>query len=142
MIITLIIHMDLTSMQKRHPNVFLSLSTAINSRSANHRALIAACAPSRLLVESDFCNVRFCTTRTWDMVRIVAEVKGWRIEQDWEEEDENADEDKWGVVRRLEQNWLRFVKGGHKQVAKASRKNRKTKWDEWGDSETEDDGKM
>ena len=88
MIITLIIHMDLTSMQKRHPNVFLSLSTAINSRSANHRALIAACAPSRLLVESDFCNVRFCTTRTWDMVRIVAEVKGWRIEQDWEEEDE------------------------------------------------------
>lgn len=128
--------------EKRHPNVFLSLSTAINSRSANHRALIAACAPSRLLVESDFCNVRFCTTRTWDMVRIVAEVKGWRIEQDWEEEDENADEDKWGVVRRLEQNWLRFVKGGHKQVAKASRKNRKTKWDEWGDSETEDDGKM
>ncbi|THH21225.1 hypothetical protein EW146_g296 [Bondarzewia mesenterica] len=127
--------------EKRHPNVFLSLSTAINSRSPNHRALIAVCAPSRLLAESDYCNVRHCTQRTWDMVRIVAEVKGWRVEHNWSDEYEverETDESAWGVVRRLEENWRSFVKGGHKPVAVKS--SRKGKWDDWGNNESESGG--
>lgn len=34
----------------------------------------------------------------------------------------------WGVVRRLEANWLRFVKGRHK-IVKPNRKD--SKWDDW-----------
>ncbi|KAI0778717.1 TatD DNase family Scn1, partial [Trametes elegans] len=64
----------------RHPNVFLSLSTAINARSPAHTALIAAAPPDRLLVESDFHDVRRAAPYTWHMLRAVAAVRGWRVE--------------------------------------------------------------
>ena len=87
-------------LQKKHENVFLSLSTVINQRQANHRALIAECSPNRLLVESDYNDIDMCTSQTWDMIRIIAEVKGWDIETEWMDE---IEEDTWGVIRRLEQ---------------------------------------
>jgi len=96
--------------EKRHSNVFLSLSTAINSRSPNHRALIAACSSHRILVESDFHQIDDCVQRTWDMVLIVADVKGWPVEAAWEEIVEDS---QWGVVRRLEKNWREFLQGNH-----------------------------
>ncbi|KAI0308270.1 hypothetical protein B0F90DRAFT_148312 [Multifurca ochricompacta] len=103
--------------EKRHPNVFLSLSTAINGCSPNPIALIRACSPTRLLVESDYSDVREAPTRTWDMACIVAETRDWPIEDSWERERERSlaalDESQWGVVRRLEVNWHRFIKGGH-----------------------------
>ncbi|KAG6842461.1 hypothetical protein C0991_007591 [Blastosporella zonata] len=46
--------------------------------------------------------------RTWDMVKTIAEVKGWPLETEWPE---NLKESDWGAVRRLEKNWLTFKEG-------------------------------
>lgn len=94
--------------QKRHPNVYMSLSTVINGRSSNHRALIEVCSPSRILVESDYHPVEQCAERTWEMVLIVAEIKGWAVETRWVEEWRMED---WGAVRRLKRNWQEFQRG-------------------------------
>jgi len=85
--------------------VFLSFSTVINGRSPNHKALIAACSPDRILVESDFNDIDECTGRTWDMVHSIASIKGWHVEEEWIED---LLEINWGAVRRLEQNWFSF----------------------------------
>jgi Tat protein secretion system quality control protein TatD with DNase activity len=85
--------------------VFLSLSTVINGRSSNHKALIATCSPDRILVESDFNDVNKCTERTWDMIQSIAAVKGWHVEEEWIE---NLAESDWGAVRKLEENWFAF----------------------------------
>lgn len=100
--------------EKKHPNLYLSLSTAINSRSPNHQALISACSPSRILVESDYHDINHCTQRTWEMVLTVAEVKGWYVEEKWHYNENSGEEDTWGVVRRLEENWNAFKRGGHR----------------------------
>ncbi|KAL5534081.1 hypothetical protein ACEPAG_542 [Sanghuangporus baumii] len=97
--------------EKSNPNIYLSLSIAINGRSPNHRRLIASASPDRLLAESDIHDLTQCTKRTWDMVLTIAEVKGWNVEEQWED---TLDENEWGVVRRLEHNFQNFVKGGHK----------------------------
>jgi Tat protein secretion system quality control protein TatD with DNase activity len=99
--------------QKRHINTFLSLSTTINGRSKNHRQLIAACSPNRILAESDFNDINGCTERTWEIIQIIAEVKGWQLEEEWQ--DEIEDISAWGVVRRLEDNWRIFRAGCHGQ---------------------------
>jgi hypothetical protein len=106
-------------LQNRHSNVFLSLSTAVNGRSPNHRALIAACSPDRILVESDIHQIDDCVQRTWDMVLIVAAVKGWPVETVWEED---IEESQWGVVRRLEKNWREFVQGSHAGARQPSKR--------------------
>ncbi|KAK0208919.1 TatD related DNase-domain-containing protein [Desarmillaria ectypa] len=112
--------------EKKHNNVFLSLSTVINGRSSNHISLIQACSPNRILVESDFNDVDMCTQRTWDMVLIVARTKGWLVEEVWVNE---VDPEKWGTVRRLEENWRRFSAGDH-QAPELSKKKKK-KVEEW-----------
>ncbi|KIM47473.1 hypothetical protein M413DRAFT_22133 [Hebeloma cylindrosporum] len=88
-------------LERKHENIFLSLSTVINHKHANHRSLIASCSPNRILVESDYHDITKCTSQTWDMIKIVAEVKGWPIETEWVDGDQ-LEEEKWGVVRRLE----------------------------------------
>jgi Tat protein secretion system quality control protein TatD with DNase activity len=95
----------LIMIQSKHSNVFLSLSTVINGRSSNYKKLIAACSPSRILVESDYNNIDDCTERTWEMLKVVAEIKGWHVEDIWED---NPDQSKWGAVRRLYENWKAF----------------------------------
>ena len=120
-------------LQRKHENVFLSLSTVINHRHANHRALIAECSPNRLLVESDYNDIDMCTRQTWDMIRIIAEVKGWDIETEWVD---ILEENKWGVVRRLEQNWWRFKRGHH--PTPKTRKSRRKENDYVHDSENSD----
>jgi len=64
-----------------------------------------------------------CTAQTWDMIKIVAEVKGWPIETEWIDDDQ-LEEEKWGVVRRLEKNWLKFKHGHHTGPQKKSKKQR------------------
>jgi hypothetical protein len=63
------------------------------------------------------------------MIMTVADVNGWQVEDDWDDEwDEGAEESKddWGVVRRLEANWKTFVKGGHSPIVpRGNRKERK-----------------
>ncbi|KAL0951632.1 hypothetical protein HGRIS_008312 [Hohenbuehelia grisea] len=109
-------------LEKAHPNVFLSLSTAINGRSPNLKKLIATCAPERILVESDLDDIRLCTERTWAMVLIIAEVKGWAVEKEWADDVPISDS---GVVRRLEGNWKGFQRGRHKHAVKQNRAARK-----------------
>ncbi|KAF8346953.1 TatD DNase family Scn1 [Amanita rubescens] len=91
-----------------HPNTFLSLSVVINGRNSNLKRLIAACAPDRILVESDYDNAEMTTPMTWEMLLIVAEIKGWKVEEEW-----GQDLNPVGAVRRLEENWKRFKEGNH-----------------------------
>ncbi|KAH9858333.1 TatD DNase family Scn1 [Lenzites betulinus] len=100
---------------KHHPNVFLSLSTVINARSPSHRALAAACAPDRILVESDFNDLRLSAPYTWHMLQTIAAAKGWRVEDAWDDSYADAPETEWGAVRRLEENWKLFERGEHKE---------------------------
>ncbi|KAH7886043.1 hypothetical protein F5I97DRAFT_1195195 [Phlebopus sp. FC_14] len=101
------------AIEKRHVNVFMSLSTVINGRSPNHRALIAACSPRRILVESDYHPVEGCTARTWDILLTIAEIRGWPVESTWEDVPREED---WGAVRRLEKNWKEFCDGHHRDL--------------------------
>lgn len=108
------------ALEKSHRNVFMSLSTTINGRSPGHRALIAACSPRRILVESDYHAIEECTKRTWDMVLTVAEVKGWSVETTWVDDDTREEE--WGVVRHLKNNWDEFQLGNHTSLQSARRR--------------------
>lgn len=96
--------------QKRHLNVYMSLSTVINGRSSNHRALIEACSSRRILVESDYHAIEQCAERTWEMVLTVANIKGWVVETTWKKDSRAED---WGAVRRLRRNWQEFQEGNH-----------------------------
>lgn len=111
-------------LQKKHPNIFMSLSTVINSRSENHISLVKACSDNRILVESDFHDIEKCTERTWEMVQIVARVKGWDVESEWVDD---IPEDEWGVVHRLEENWRLFKRGRH-TLATRQKKNVVQEW--------------
>ncbi|KAJ6520106.1 hypothetical protein C8R45DRAFT_808738, partial [Mycena sanguinolenta] len=99
--------------QKKHDNVFMSLSTTINGRSKKLDALIAACSPDRLLIESDIDNIDHCTERCVEILDLVARVKGWSIEEVWVDE---LDKNEWGVVRRIETNWKAFIGNGQKRM--------------------------
>lgn len=89
-------------------------------------------------MESDFNDVRFTAPRTWDMLLTVAEVKSWRVEKSGEEvEADVGGHEQWGVVRRLEENWMVFEKGGHRPLAVKKKDRRKLLLDEW-ESDEED----
>jgi len=60
-------------------------------------------------VESDIDNIDHCAERTWDMLRTIAEIKGWRVEDEWEDD---LEESQWGAVRKLHENWKRFQRQG------------------------------
>jgi hypothetical protein len=95
----------------------MSLSTVINGRSpsaALHlKSLVSACPDNRILAESDFGDVNYCAERTWDMVLILADIKGWQVEKDWDDSWADSDDQEgvriaWGVVTHLEANWKIF----------------------------------
>jgi len=90
----------------------MSFSTVINLRNPNMRELIAACSEDRILAESDYNDIDFVTSQTWDMVKLIAEIRDWPIETEWLNEDKLQDSE-WGVVRRLERNWKVFKNGDH-----------------------------
>lgn len=68
------------------------------------------------------------------MVRTIAEVRGWNVEERWEDQ---LDESQWGVVRRLEHNFQVFMKGGHKpkEYKRTTRQIREEIFDSCSDSE-------
>ncbi|KAI5120837.1 hypothetical protein M0805_007024 [Coniferiporia weirii] len=117
--------------EKSHNNVFLSLSTAINGRSPSHRKLISMASSDRLLVESDIHEIGQCGSRTWAMLITMAEIKGWTVEDHWNDE---VEESQWGAVRRLKHNWETFVKGEHEATSSQVKKRRERDqyWD-WSD---------
>ncbi|KAJ7786603.1 TatD DNase family Scn1 [Mycena metata] len=96
------------ALQKKHKNIFMSLSTTINGRSSNLNALIAGCPSDRLLIESDYNHIDACTEKCIEILTLVARVKGWPIEDEWLDK---LDDGEWGVVRRLEANWRAFING-------------------------------
>jgi len=109
--------------EKKYCNVFISLSTVINGRSENHKKLITTVSPKRLLIESDFYAMSELASQTVQMLNTVSEIKGWPIEQEWIDDgdadgDTRIPEEEWGAVRRLEENWKAFVKGGHRPEKK------------------------
>lgn len=110
------------NLQRALSNVFLSVSIVINHKHPNLKKLIATCASDRILVESDYNDVTRCTPQVLEMIELVSEVKGWVIEEDW---DENIEESGWGVVRRLFENWKGFKKGGHPVPAGSKRSRKK-----------------
>lgn len=99
--------------------MFLSLSKVINGRSDNHKALIASCPSNRLLAESDYNNIERSAEQTWEIAKTIAEIKGWSVEQGW---NEDILEVEWGIVRHLEENWKLFEKGKHQIAQKRSPK--------------------
>jgi len=101
----------------------MSFSTVINLKHPNSRELIAACSEDRILAESDYNDIDFVTSQTWDMVKLIAEIRDWPIETEWFNEDKLQDSE-WGVVRRLERNWKVFKNGDH-SVRENGRKKKK-----------------
>ncbi|ODO07099.1 hypothetical protein I350_04468 [Cryptococcus amylolentus CBS 6273] len=65
---------------KHLPNLFISPSIPITSRSPHAPALIRAIPRNRMLVESDCHDVRLVTRFVWGVVRWVGEVRGWSVE--------------------------------------------------------------
>jgi len=113
------------SLQKANNNIFLSLSTIINGRSENHEHLIRHCRADRLLAESDYNDIKFVTSRTWEILETISMIRGWPLETSWEI-DAPEEQEGWGTVRRLEANFAVFLKGGHKDIPpKRNRKLRK-----------------
>ncbi|KAJ3539097.1 hypothetical protein NM688_g6414 [Phlebia brevispora] len=119
-------------LEKKHSNIFLSLSVVINSRSPAHRDLIATCSSNRILVESDYHDPAYSTSETWKMLQMVAEVKGWTLEDTWEDD---VLPEQWGAVRRVEENWRLFEKGDHRPIRKKDK--RKLLLEDW-ESDEED----
>lgn len=82
------------------------------------------------------------------MVGHIAEVRGWRVEEETWTSDTDAQRDDgapsahgddWGVVRRLEANWRAFQIGGHKSPAGKPRKKKKVhEWLSSSDGEGRD----
>ncbi|KAF7303168.1 TatD DNase family Scn1 [Mycena kentingensis (nom. inval.)] len=95
---------SLKQLQRAHRNCLMSISTTINAKSRHLRPLIAACAPDRLLIESDYNNIDNSTAQCLEILNIVSEVRGWPIETEWVESETE------GAVHRLEANWEAFVR--------------------------------
>ena len=61
-----------------HPDrVYFSFSTTINARLDRLEALIEATPDDRLLIESDYNDVRKSEARVWEILGIVCQAKGW-----------------------------------------------------------------
>lgn len=82
------------------------------------------------MVESDYDDVACLASQTYDMLAIVSDLKGWVIEQSWED---NIPVEQWGAVRKLESNWQRFQQGEHKPIRKKDR--RKLLLEDWESDE-------
>lgn len=77
-----------------HPTrVYFSFSTTINARLDRLEALIAATPDDRLLIESDFNDVRKSEQRVWEILCTVCQAKRWTLPS---------------AVDTLEANWSAF----------------------------------
>lgn len=100
--------------------MFMSFSTVINLAHPNLRELIATCSSDRILAESDYNDIDMVTSQTWDMVRLIADVRGWPLDNECVD-DLLLEEKNWGVVRRLESNWNKFKAGNHPAKTKTKK---------------------
>jgi len=89
--------------EKHFPNLYLSPSLAISSRSPVTPSLIRAASSDRLLMESDTHLIGDTTRRVWASTVWIARCRRWRVHGD----DRDGDVD---VVDQLERNWKRFMR--------------------------------
>ena len=81
-------------LHKLHPErIYFSFSTTINGRLDRLNMLIAAVPDDRLLIESDFNDIRKSELKMWEMLGRVCEAKNWSAEE---------------AVQTLERNWGAF----------------------------------
>ena len=75
------------------------------------------------------------------MLRGIAAAKGWRVEDAWDDADAaaSAPEAAWGAVRRLEENWRLFERGGHRERGGRKRRARDRAIEEWEEENEESD---
>lgn len=73
--------------------IYFSFSTTINARLERLEELIRAVPDDRLLIESDYNDIRMNETRIWEILRVVCEAKSWSAEQ---------------AVSILQENWKTF----------------------------------
>ena len=87
------------TLQKTHANAYIGFSTPINHRHSNHRDILAASDPNRILPESDWHSAEGLASRVWQATRLIGEI---HVNPD-------EDPDAFGT-RQLEANWKRFVR--------------------------------
>lgn len=73
--------------------IYFSFSTTINARLERLEELIRAVPDDRLLIESDYNDIRMNEIRIWEILGIVCEAKGWTPEH---------------AVKVLQDNWNTF----------------------------------
>jgi len=78
------------------------------------------------------------------MAKVIAEVHEWRVEDTWDYHDsDDGQEEEWGVVRRLEENWKRFERGGHHHASPPQGKKKREKQEmSMSGSEDEKEGRQ
>lgn len=73
--------------------VYFSFSTTINARLSRLEELIRSVPDDRLLVESDFNDIRLSSLRVWEILGIVCDAKGWDAKR---------------AADQLQRNWQSF----------------------------------
>ncbi|UZJ52065.1 hypothetical protein CBS101457_001385 [Exobasidium rhododendri] len=69
----------ISQLQKKHRNLYVSFSIAINERQKDLHDQLLACDPTRLLIESDYHSAEELGVKCWQMVRLAADVLGDRL---------------------------------------------------------------
>ncbi|KAJ3035410.1 hypothetical protein HDV00_004008 [Rhizophlyctis rosea] len=72
--------------------IFFSFSAAINSRSAKCHDRIVAVPDDRILIESDLHDASMVDDAMWAGLKMVAEAKGWALEETVERVEKNVEE--------------------------------------------------
>lgn len=109
----------------------------INAKSDNHVQLIKGCLEDRLLAESDYNEIQHCTRQTWSIIETISDIRGWPLENTWDPIEPPAKD--WGVVRRLERNWKRFLQGKHSPIPPHKSRRERKQQEHYPSDESEDE---
>lgn len=95
----------INQIQRKHSNVYVSFSTAINSRQKDLHDQLQACDPKRLLIESDFHSAEEIGIRCWQMLQIATDVLGDQLLGG-----SYPGEDRYiRAAKVIDENWQRFI---------------------------------
>ena len=96
----------IVQLQRKHPNLYVSFSTAINARQKDLHEQLLACDPKRLLIESDWHSAEDLGARCWQMIRLAVDVLGDRLGPLQGEQEQRYAE----AARVFDGNWNRFIR--------------------------------
>ena len=69
------------------------------------------------------------------MITTIADVKGWHVEKEW---DPAVTEEYWGTIRKLEENWHAFSRGGcldEQRELRTKKRHKKDRQDRYWDND-------